>query len=49
MNSYCPHCIIENIAKKANKKGIVLSDDFKVGFQLGAIFYPELTRKRKKA
>lgn len=42
----CPHCIIERLEKKS---GIKLSNDFKLGFQLGAIFYPELTKKRKKS
>lgn len=42
----CPHCILKRIEKRTS---IQFSMDFKVGFMLGAILYPDLIKKRKAA
>ena len=46
MNHFCPHCVLKRIE---HRTGIAFSSDFKAGFMLGALLYPELAKKRKAA
>ena len=44
MTRKCPHCILKRIEKRI---GVQFSTDFTAGFMLGALLYPDLTKKRK--
>jgi hypothetical protein len=41
----CPHCVLKRIE---HRTGIRFSLEFKAGFMLGAILYPDLTNLTKK-
>jgi hypothetical protein len=41
--SKCPHCILKRIEKRTR---IEFSTDFKAGFMLGVVLYPELAKVR---
>jgi hypothetical protein len=43
--SKCPHCILRRIEKRTR---IEFSTDFKAGFMLGVVLYPDLTKTPSK-